>query len=113
LSENALSGVLLASDIPVITGLTQGVSPLGSRHVVTECRNNILVTLDERPALDVFREDIGDVLSRDFSRVAGYIFAGLPVRGSDTGDSWCVTWSASIPRRNWLRSVTWSNPVIR
>ena len=86
LSENALSGVLLASDIPVITGLTQGVSPLGSRHVVTECRNNILVTLDERPALDVFREDIGDVLSRDFSRVAGYIFAGLPVRGSDTGD---------------------------
>jgi small ligand-binding sensory domain FIST len=86
LCENALSGVLLASDIPVVTGLTQGVSPLGSKHIVTECRNNILVTLDDRPALDVFREDIGDVLSRDLSRVAGYIFAGLPVRGSDTGD---------------------------
>jgi small ligand-binding sensory domain FIST len=86
MSENALSGVLLASDIPVVTGLTQGVAPLGMRHIVTECRNNILVTLDNRPALDVFREDIGDVLSRDLSRVAGYIFAGLPVRGSDTGD---------------------------
>ncbi len=86
LCENALSGVLLASEIPVVTGLTQGVSPLGSKHTVTECRNNILVTLDDRPALDVFREDIGDVLSRDMSRVAGYIFAGLPVRGSDTGD---------------------------
>ena len=86
LCENGLSGVLLASDVPVVTGLTQGVSPLGSKHTVTECHNNILITLDDRPALDVFREDIGDVLSRNLSRVAGYIFAGLPVRGSDTGD---------------------------
>ncbi len=44
------------------------------------------MTLDGRPALEVFNEDIGEVLARDLSRTAGYIFAGLPIEGSDTGD---------------------------
>jgi small ligand-binding sensory domain FIST len=84
--ENGLSGVLLSAEVPVISGLTQGCTPLEGRHTVTRCDRNVLIELDGRPALDVFREDIGEVLSRDFSRVAGYIFAGLPIPGSDTGD---------------------------
>jgi small ligand-binding sensory domain FIST len=84
--ENGLSGVLFSGGVPVISGLTQGCSPLGGKHSVTRCQRNILVELDGRPALDVFREDIGEMLARDLSRVAGYIFAGLPVPGSDTGD---------------------------
>jgi small ligand-binding sensory domain FIST len=86
LCEDGLSGVLLSAEVPVITGLTQGCTPLGPKHTVTQCDRNILVNLDGRAALDVFREDIGEVLSKDLSRVAGYIFAALPVPGSDTGD---------------------------
>lgn len=86
LCEDGLSGVLFSSQVPVVSGLTQGCTPLGAKHTITRCDRNILVSLDDRPALDVFREDIGEVLSKDFSRVAGYIFAGLPVPGSDTGD---------------------------
>jgi small ligand-binding sensory domain FIST len=84
--QNGLSGALFSAEVPVISGLTQGCTPLGMKHTVTRCQRNILVELDGRPALDVFSEDIGEVLSRDLSRVAGYIFAGLPVPGSDTGD---------------------------
>jgi small ligand-binding sensory domain FIST len=54
--------------------------------VVTACQHNIIIELDGRPALHVFQEDIGEVLAKDLKRVAGYIFAGLPVPGSDTGD---------------------------
>jgi len=86
LCGDGLSGVLFSSAVPVISGLTQGCTPLGSKHTISRCDRNILVNLDGRPALDVFREDIGEVLSKDLSRVAGYIFAGLPVPGSDTGD---------------------------
>jgi small ligand-binding sensory domain FIST len=86
LCENGLSGVLLSAQVPVISGLTQGCTPLSGRHKVTRCDRNILIEIDGRPALDVFREDIGEMLSRDLSRVAGYIFAGLPIPGSDTGD---------------------------
>ncbi|UCC56878.1 MAG: FIST C-terminal domain-containing protein [Gammaproteobacteria bacterium] len=84
--QDGLSGVLMSSGIPVISGLTQGCTPLEKKHTVTHCERNILAELDGRPALDVFREDIGEVLSKDLSKVAGYIFAGLPVSGSDTGD---------------------------
>jgi small ligand-binding sensory domain FIST len=44
------------------------------------------VSLDDRPALDVLREDIGEALGRDLRRAAQVIHAGLPVQGSDTGD---------------------------
>jgi small ligand-binding sensory domain FIST len=86
LCEDGLSGVMLSSEVPVISGLTQGCTPLGGKHTITQCDRNILVNLDNRPALDVFCEDIGEVLARDLSRVAGYIFAGLLVPGSDKGD---------------------------
>jgi small ligand-binding sensory domain FIST len=84
--QDGLSGVLMSSGIPVISGLTQGCTPMENKHTITRCERNIIVELDGRPALEVFREDIGEVLSKDLSKVAGYIFAGLPVPGSDTGD---------------------------
>lgn len=84
--EDGLSGVLLSSRIPVISGLTQGCTPMDTRHTITRAEGNILAELDGRPALDVFKEDIGEELSQDLSRVSGYIYAGLPIAGSDTGD---------------------------
>jgi small ligand-binding sensory domain FIST len=85
--EGALSGVLLSLDsVPVQSGLTQGCSPIGPVHEITAARDNVLIRLDDQPALEVFKEDIGEVLARDLRRVAGYIFAALPVAGSDTGD---------------------------
>ncbi len=84
--DGGLSGVLFSSVVEVATRLTQGCSPLGPRHQITESSNNILIRIDGRPALDVFKEDIGKELATDLNKVAGHIFAALPIRGSDTGD---------------------------
>ena len=84
--EDGLSGVLLSSQITVVSGLTQGCTPLEPRHTITRSEGNIRAEIDGRPALDVFKEDIGEVLAKDLSRVSGYIYAGLPIAGSDTGD---------------------------
>lgn len=84
--EGSLSGVLFTEQISVATTLTQGCSPISDKHVVSDCEQNVVRSLDGRPALDVFKEDIGEVLSRDLQRVGGYIFVGLPIPGSDTGD---------------------------
>lgn len=87
IEDGGLSGVMLSlDDVPVQSGLTQGCSPIGPVHTVTASQQNVLIRIDDRPALDVFKEDIGEVLARDLRRVAGYIFAALPVSGSDTGD---------------------------
>jgi small ligand-binding sensory domain FIST len=84
--EGGLSGVALADSVTVATRLTQGCAPLGPKHQITACQRNVVVTLDGRPALEVFKEDIGSSLSADMDRIGGVVFAGLPIEGSDTGD---------------------------
>ena len=86
ITEGGLSGVLFSSSVAVTTRLTQGCSPIGARRQITACEGNLIKELDARPALDVFYDDIGEVLARNPAQVAGYIFAALPVRGSDNGD---------------------------
>jgi len=85
-TEGGLSGVSFSDGVTGATRLTQGCSPIGPRHVITDCQRNVMITLDGRPALEVFREDVGEALARDLNRVGGQIFAGLPIAGSDTGD---------------------------
>ena len=85
-SQGGLSGVLFSPEVAVSTRLTQGCSPIGTRHQVTSAEENLVIELDGRPALHVLKEDVGEVLARDLSKVAGYIFVGLPIEGADTGD---------------------------
>ena len=101
-TEGGLSGVVLAPDLAVATGLTQGCSPIGPVRRVTGVRENIVMTIDDRPALDVFKEDIGELLARDLRRVSGRIFVGIPVRGSDTGDYLVRNLMAIDTERQWI-----------
>jgi small ligand-binding sensory domain FIST len=85
--QGGVSGVFLDPEqVPVTVDHTQGCTPMGETYRVTACDRNIVAELDGRPALDVMREAIGEVLARDLQRAAGFIFAGFPVPGSDTGD---------------------------
>jgi small ligand-binding sensory domain FIST len=87
--SGGISGVVLSREVGVTTRLTQGCTPLAggtARHRVTECVANVLVTLDGRPALDVFREDIGELLARDLERAAQFVHVGLSVPGSGQSD---------------------------
>ena len=84
--EGGLSGVLFEHTVAVTTRLSQGCSPLGTRHQITAAEHNLIFEIDGRPALDVFKEDIGEEIARDLNKAAGYIFVGLPIEGTDTGD---------------------------
>ncbi len=84
--SGGLSGVLFSGNITVNTGLSQGCSLIGDRHQIDAGQRNIIESIDGQPALDVFKEEIGEVLARDLRRVGGYIFVALPIAGSDTGD---------------------------
>jgi small ligand-binding sensory domain FIST len=85
-TEGGLSGVLLSPELPVLTGLSQGCTPIGPRHRITACHRNLVLTIDGRPALEVLKEEIGELLARDLRRIGGYIHAALPVRGLDRAD---------------------------
>jgi len=85
-TQGGLTGVFFSQEVGVVTRLSQGCAPIGPHRVITEAQRNIMIQLDGRPALDVLKEDIGEILSRDLARIGGYIFVGLPIVGSDTGD---------------------------
>ena len=102
LTGGGLSGVLFSPSVEVATGLSQGCSPIGESHIVSDCVDNVIVGIDGRGALDVFKEDIGDVLARDLNRVAGYIHAAFPIEGSDTGDYLVRNLVGIDPEHGWL-----------
>lgn len=85
-TEGGLSGVLIRPDVPVVTGISQGCSPIGPVHEVTGCRDAWITGLDGRPALEVLKEEVGELLARQLKRIGGYIHVALPVQGSERAD---------------------------
>jgi small ligand-binding sensory domain FIST len=84
--ERQLSGVMFDSSVRVATGLTQGCVPLGAIHQVTEADDNVVHRLDDRPAMDVFVEELAAEGIDDPGLLSGSLHVGLPVSGSDMGD---------------------------
>lgn len=85
-ARGGVSGVLFGRRVEVATGLTQGCSPIGPARTITAGGGSIVETLDDRPALQAFRDDVGELLARDLRRAARYIHPAFPVPGSDTAD---------------------------
>jgi small ligand-binding sensory domain FIST len=102
LGKSGLAGVMLAPDIAVATGLSQGCVPIGPVRRIDEARDNVIMAIDGREALQVFYDDIGPELAKDPRRLGGVIFAGLPVSGSDTGDYLVRNLMAIDPRHGWI-----------
>jgi small ligand-binding sensory domain FIST len=102
LGRAGLAGIMLAPDIAVATGLSQGCMPIGPARRIDEARDNIVMAIDGRPALQAFYEDIGPESAKDPRRLGGVIFAGLPVSGSDTGDYLVRNLMAIDPRHGWI-----------
>lgn len=86
LQHDGISGILFSDQVNIISNLSQGCSPIGPRHLITDAEENVALTLDHRPALDVLQEDTGDLIARDWERASGFIFAGLMNKNSDSGD---------------------------
>jgi small ligand-binding sensory domain FIST len=76
--SGGLSGAGFSAAVGVSTRLTQGCTPYPGRFRVTAGEDNIVESLDGRPALEVLLEAIGGERAQ--------ILVGIPVRGSDTGD---------------------------
>ncbi len=96
------SGIAFGPGVEVATGLSQGCNPLGASHLVTDAVDNVVMGLDGEPALEVLKEDVGELLARDLQRIAGYVHVALPVTGSDTGDYMVRNLVALDPEHGWL-----------
>ncbi|MDJ0611613.1 MAG: FIST C-terminal domain-containing protein [Kiloniellales bacterium] len=101
-TEGGLSGVLFQGALPVAVGLSQGCTPIGAVREITEAEGNVIKQIDGRPALEVFKEDIGELLARDLRRIGGYIYVAFPIAGTDTGDYLVRNLTGIDPERGWI-----------
>lgn len=53
--ENAVCGALFSNTLPVSTALSQGCQPISAPLVITKTDDNIIMELDDQPALDVLQ----------------------------------------------------------
>ena len=84
--QGGLSGVLLTPEVTTTIGISQGCTPLGPARQITKAIGNLVLEIDGRPALDVFKSDIGELHSRDIHRAAKQIFVGFPLDANDEGE---------------------------
>jgi small ligand-binding sensory domain FIST len=73
-----VSGATFGPEVVIATRHTQGCARYPGRFRITESVDNIIVSLDGKPALQALREAVGDKPEQ--------VLVGLPVPGSDTGD---------------------------
>ena len=85
-TEGGVSGVLISPEVPVITGLSQGCTPIGPVHAVTASQGPWVLALDGEPAIAVLEREIGEVLTRNPERIGGYIHAALTQPGAEQAD---------------------------
>ncbi|MBM09967.1 MAG: histidine kinase [Magnetovibrio sp.] len=100
--NDGLSGVLFTPEVNVATGLSQGYTPVGPVHRVSDCSKNLIITLNNKPALNIFKNDIGELLAQDLQSVGGFIHAAFPISGSDTGDYVVRNLIGIEPEQGWL-----------
>ena len=105
--SGGISGVVLSSEIAVASRLTQGCAPVGARHVVTQAERNIIVALDNRPALDVMLAELQCDL-KGLRQAARNTFVGLVVPGAEAaggGDDYKVRNLVGIDPQNKLIAI--------
>ncbi|MBS0291800.1 MAG: FIST C-terminal domain-containing protein [Proteobacteria bacterium] len=63
--SGGLSGVAFGAQVDLVSRVTQGCQPIGAQLVITEARDNLVLCLDGRPALDVLLGTLGVSLEDD------------------------------------------------
>ncbi len=77
-SSNSVSAMLISGDFDLNIGASLACTQIGPMHRVTEVRDNVIISLDGRPAYEVFAEAAGP-LADDLRRALAFVFVGLPL----------------------------------
>jgi len=85
-AEGVMSGILFAGSVNVATGVSQGCKPVTRRLRITMCEDNAIHELNDRPALEVVQEALGDPPVERLPERAAELLVALPIQGADTGD---------------------------
>jgi small ligand-binding sensory domain FIST len=86
--SGGLSGVAFGPEVDLVSRVTQGCKPVSKTRVVTECQDNVVLTLDGEPALEVLLRDLAVSLDEPQTALqavrATLVGLAQPPTGSDS-----------------------------
>lgn len=86
--SGGLSGVAFGPEVDLVSRVTQGCKPVSKTRVVTDCQDNVVLTLDGEPALNVLLRDLAVSLDEPQSALeavrATLVGLAQPPTGSDS-----------------------------
>ena len=121
LMQGGISGLALSQDVPVATVVSQGCAPIGDTHIITKSEDNIIMELDDRPAFEVFADDLramatlksgkdmsfesADIMlaeNGELDAFQGEVHVAFPVSGADTKDYLVRNAIGIDPENGWI-----------
>lgn len=78
--------LVLGAEVSLRAGMTQGCSPLGPVRRVTRSVRNVLLTLDDEPALQLLLQDCAPVAREGNMELGGQVFAAVHLENRDQQD---------------------------
>ncbi|MBW2667929.1 MAG: FIST C-terminal domain-containing protein [Deltaproteobacteria bacterium] len=76
--RGGLAGMVLRAERPPRIGVTQACRPVTEPLRVTRTRGHWVLGIEDRPALDVYRDVARDPLAGDLRRAAAFLLVALP-----------------------------------
>ena len=70
-------GVAMKGNVAVDTVVAQGCRPIGQLMCITNCKQNMLMAVDDRPPLEVVREVFSSLSERDRELMQNSLFLGI------------------------------------
>lgn len=78
---NSVPVMLFAGELNVSTGVRSGWTPVGSAHRVTHAEGNVVYTIDDKPATDLWVRYFGDI--DNFSALLAHGISVFPYEAQD------------------------------
>ena len=75
---NSVAGLQLSGSFEAFIDITQGCQPITEPMVITKAEGNLILEIDDRPALKVFAKLLKGPIAEDLRRALMFIFVGLP-----------------------------------
>ncbi|TCG05188.1 hypothetical protein BZM27_35575 [Paraburkholderia steynii] len=106
--SGGLSGVLFGPEVGLISRVTQGCQPAGPVRTVTRAEQNLVITLDGKPALDCVLQDRGldeDLSNDELSHALSTTLVGLSTGAEDV-----PTWPGKFGADTFVRHLVGVDP---
>jgi small ligand-binding sensory domain FIST len=76
--SNSVAGLQLSGSFQALVDITQGCQPITEPMVITKAEKNLILEINDRPALEAFAKLLKGPLAEDLRRALMFIFVGLP-----------------------------------